>query len=160
MSLQEPDRTITPGGVRMLSHGEHLVIFGLRAMATGQMDCPVVRRAFEALLAGNADRTLGDLLVFVRLLALAATRRLRVHAPGCCALSGDEVLMLSAIGAAQTEPAADGAHGLRAALGRLCDAPPSTGLALATVNLAETLTRGGVDLGTMRAGLPGSATRH
>ncbi len=87
--------------LRDLERGEHLVLFGFRSMALGHGDCPALRGAFCGLLGGDADDALCSLYAFVRVVGWRGVRRVRLHMPGCCALSPDEQALIGVVAAAQ-----------------------------------------------------------
>ena len=102
MSTGDHDTSIEP--VELDGAG-HALLSGLRAIAVGRAECPAVRRMFADLFGRSGNEALNVLFVFVRQLAFSSKRRLRVHLPGCSAISGDEMIFLSAISAAQCEGA-------------------------------------------------------
>ena len=79
----------------------HVLLWGLRAHVVGRDQCPLVRRRFHELCGDRADELVGALLLVVRLLALKSQRRIKVHLPGCAAISGDEMMLLAAVADAQ-----------------------------------------------------------
>ncbi len=86
-----------------------------------------------------ADDALNTLFVLVKQIAFKSRRRLRVHAPGCSAISGDELLFLGAIAAAQTEEAEEPERSRSRLIGQ--DADP--GLAASVRALARVLAMNG-----------------
>ena len=82
----------------------HAVLLGVRAIAVGRGDCPLLKQRFTELCGPLADRTLSTLFIVVKLLALKSRRRLSVHVPGCAGISGDEIMLLAAIAQAQSRP--------------------------------------------------------
>lgn len=146
MSYLQPHRTAFADDVRGLSRAEHLVLFGVRAAALGHEDCPALHRTFAALLGGEADAALCNLLVFVRVVGASTTRRLRLHAPGCCAVADDERLVLWVIAAAQASLADGRDDELRAHLAELLDHAPCEASLMAAQCLAAALTLSGLHL--------------
>lgn len=83
---------------------DRAVLWAMRSVAVGRLDCPSLRRAFVDLYgAAAADQILCALLVMVRLLASRAAQGLRMHMPGSGAVSRDELLILSALAVVQEE---------------------------------------------------------
>ena len=140
MSLIQPAATDRAGDLRDLSQAEHLVLFGVRAVALGHGDCPALHRAFSGLLGAEADAALAHLLVFVRLIGAAGGRRIRLHAPGCCGVSGDERLILDVIATAQASLAGEDEGHLDAALGDLLASAPCFAAVMAAQCLAAAFT--------------------
>lgn len=87
-----------------------------------------------------ADDALNTLFVLVKQIAFKSRRRLRVHAPGCSAISGDELLFLGAIAAAQTEEAEEPE---RLWLSRLIGQDADPGLVASVRALARVLAMNG-----------------
>jgi hypothetical protein len=75
------------------------MLWALRCVAAGRLDCPSLRRAFIDLCGRSADKLLCGLLVLVRLLAAGSEAGLRLHLPGSSVMSRDERAILSALGA-------------------------------------------------------------
>ena len=72
---------------------DRTVLWAMRSVAVGRLDCPSLRRAFVDLYGpGAADQILCALLVMVRLLSSRAAQGLRMHMPGANAVSRDELL--------------------------------------------------------------------
>ena len=91
----------TPPAPIELDEAAHVLLSGMRAIAVGRGECPALRRRFSELCGPSGDEALNVLFVFMKQLAFCGRRRLRVHMPGCCAVSSDELIFLSAIAAAQ-----------------------------------------------------------
>jgi hypothetical protein len=85
-----------------LDETAHALLWGLRAIVVGRGDCPALRRAFLDLCGDQGDEALSALFVIIKQLAFRSRRRLSVHLPGCCAISGDELRFLSIVASAQT----------------------------------------------------------
>ena len=132
--------------VRHLLRGEHLVLLGLRALALGHAECPVLRRTFESLLGSDADDALAHMLTFVRVLAPAGARPVRLHAPGCCGVSADERRVLAALAAGQSSLHAADDSPLRDSLEALLGWPPSEACLFAAQAVGAALTLSGLEL--------------
>ena len=96
--LPEPD---CPADLRDLTQGQHLVIWAMRAFATGQADCPLVARVFESVCGAHAGEARLAFLVFVQRLGLRGRHRICVGAPGRLELTGDEQRMAALFADAQ-----------------------------------------------------------
>ena len=93
----------TPAHLRDLSQGEHMLVWGFRAMAFGVGACPLVRRQYERACGVMGSEALGALQVFVRELARRGRRKVTLWAPGSYRLSRDEQLIVAIFAAAQME---------------------------------------------------------
>lgn len=96
-SAEGPD----DGEMISLDRAPHTLLMGLRMIVVGRAECPVLRRMFVELCGPSGDEALTSLFVIVKLVAFRSRRRLSVHAPGCPAISSDELIFLSALAAAQ-----------------------------------------------------------
>ena len=76
---------------------DRAMLWALRCVAAGRLDCPSLRRTFLDLCGRTADQLLCGLLVMVRLLADRRQGGLRLHLPGSSEMSGDERAILSAL---------------------------------------------------------------
>lgn len=132
--------------VRDLLRGEHLVLFGLRAIALGHADCPVLTRTFRGLLGSDADDALMHMLAFVRVVGGAGARRVRLHPPGCCGVSPDERRVLGVVAAAQASLYAADETALREAMEALLGLPASEPCLFAAQAVAAALTLSGLEL--------------
>lgn len=77
------------------------LLWGFRAIAIGRSECPLVRCLLAQLCGARADVALANMIVFVRLVGWKGARRIRLHLPGCSAVSDDERLILSVVSAAE-----------------------------------------------------------
>ena len=84
-------------GLAGLEDYDRAMLWALRCVAAGRLDCPSLRRTFADLCGRSADQMLCGLLVLVRLLADRSADGLRLHLPGSSALSCDERAILSAL---------------------------------------------------------------
>nr|QQZ50957.1 hypothetical protein JKL49_06950 [Phenylobacterium glaciei] len=89
--------------LRDLSQGEHMLVWGFRAMAFGVGACPLVQRSYERACGVMGSEALGALQVFVRELARRGKRKVTLCVPGSYRLSRDEQLIVAIFAAAQME---------------------------------------------------------
>lgn len=137
-----------------LSEGEHLVVRSWRRIAAGQTDCPLLFRDFEHACGEDAAEVLATFCTFLRALACAGRRRLRVGHPGCASLTPDERQLLTVIAAAQ---AGDQAR-FEANLRWLARAELRAALAIAVSALGTALAVHGYFLPQPEAALPAAPT--
>jgi hypothetical protein len=109
-----------------LGRGEQLIVWSLRAIALGHAECPALRRAYEVALGSSAEEAFTALFLAVRTLGLGATRKLRLHAPGCDCVSADERALVSLLASAQQALGEGDERALRAQMGELVAAPLQT----------------------------------
>lgn len=84
-------------GLSGLEEYERAMLWALRCVAAGRLDCPSLRRAFEDICGRAGDQLLCGLLVMVRLLAGRGEAELRLHLPGSSVMSLDERAVVSAL---------------------------------------------------------------
>jgi hypothetical protein len=120
-------------GMAGLEEFDRVMLWGLRCMAAGRLDCGVLHRALVDLCGRSADQLLGGLLVMVRLLAGRSQAALRLHLPGSSVMSRDERAILSAL--AQLRDGRD-AEAAAAELARTFDLCADTSLNAAVGYLA------------------------
>lgn len=96
-------------GLAGLEDYDRAMLWALRCVAAGRLDCPSLRRAFVDICGRSADQLLCGLLVMVRLLADRSEGGLRLHLPGSSVMSRDERVVLSALASLRE------AHGAEAA---------------------------------------------
>jgi len=114
--------TVGPDGATGLEDYDRAMLWALRCVAAGRLDCPSLRRAFVDLCGRTADQMLCGLLVLVRLLAERSPDGLRLHLPGSSVMSRDERAILTALAALRDECGADTAvSGLADHLGGSAD---------------------------------------
>lgn len=89
--------------LRDLSQGEHMLVWGVRAMAFEVGACPLVRRQYESACGVMGTEALNALTVFVRELAHRGKRKVTLCVPGSFRLSRDEQLIVAIFAAAQAE---------------------------------------------------------
>lgn len=119
---------------------DRAVLWAMRSVAVGRLDCPSLRRAFLDLYGGSADQILCALLVMVRLLASRAERGLRMHMPGSSAVSRDELLILSALAVVQEEACGEAGLCVAAELAERLGGRVDASLAAAVQYVAELLS--------------------
>ena len=93
----------TPAHLRDLSQGEHMLVWGFRAMAFGVGGCSLVRRQYDRACGVMGPEALNALKVFVRELAIRGKRKVTLCVPGSFRLSRDEQLIVAIFAAAQGE---------------------------------------------------------
>lgn len=92
-----------PAHLRDLSQGEHMLVWGFRAMAFGVGACPLVQRQYAQACGVMGTEALNALEVFVRELARLGRRKVTLCVPGSYRLSRDEQLIVAIFAAAQME---------------------------------------------------------
>jgi hypothetical protein len=136
---------------------DRAVLWAMRSVAVGRVDCPSLRRTFVDLYGHAADQILCGLMVMIRLLASRTSRGLRMHMPGASAISRDELLILAALSASQAEAPASADASLAELLGRGGDQR----LVAAVRYVADLLADRGRRLSEPERGLwPGLAAVH
>src|ERR1700751_2071675 len=135
----QADAAVDMDGPVELDDLDRAVLWAMRSVAVGRLDCPSLRRTFLDLYGPAADQILCGLLVMVRLLASRAACGPRMHMPGRSAVSRDELLILSAL--AIVQEAAGGGAALRVAteLSELLGGRFDSSLAAAIPYVAELL---------------------
>lgn len=133
-----PDPAL-PADLRELGYGEHLVVWGFRAVVSGRGECPVVAREFKAACGELAGEARGALTVFVQQLAAQGRRAVCLAPPGCLTLTRDEQLLTAVFAAAQ----ADDEARLSAHLSWLLAGPASPPFAAAARVVAQALALSG-----------------
>ena len=94
-------------GMAGLEDYDRAMLWALRCVAAGRLDCPSLRRAFVDLCGPSADQLLCGLLVMVRLLSDRCEAGLRLPLPGSSMISRDERAILSALAALREEQGPD-----------------------------------------------------
>ena len=117
---------------------ERLVVFGLRAIAFGMVEHPLVSQCFDRLVGQDAGAIMGHLMVLVRLTLLRSRKRLALHAPGCCCLGENEELFLRLVRAAQ-QPGEGSEMELNTIFEDLTGEPPSEAVLMAAQVFAAEL---------------------
>lgn len=135
----------TPKSLQDLTQSEHLLVWGLRTMAVGHADCPLMHQTFGRLCGPLGPATLQAYFILVKLVGMASRKPLQVHAPGCPCLGMDETAVIGVVAAAQQALEGDDAL-LRMRLGFLSRAQSSETLCCAALSLARLLALGGQSL--------------
>ena len=86
-----------------LGQGGQLLVATWRRLAVGDDACPLIAREFTRACGEDGAEVLATLSCFLRALAYAGRRRLRVGRPGLAGLTGDERQLLALIAAAQAD---------------------------------------------------------
>lgn len=92
-----------PAHLTELTRGEHMLLWGFRAIAFGRGGCALVRRQFDEACGPMATEALAALTVFTRELGMSGRRKLALAAPGSFRLTCDEQLVLAVFAASQEE---------------------------------------------------------
>ena len=119
---------------------DRAVLWAMRSVAVGRLDCPSLRRTFLDLYGPTADQILCALLVMVRLLASRAACGLRMHMPGSSVVSRDELLILSALAIVQEDAGSGKALRVATELSALLGGRFDASLAAAFQYVAELLS--------------------
>jgi len=135
---------------------DRAVLWAMRSVAVGRLDCPSLRRAMVDLYGPAADQILCALLVMVRLLANRSVKGLRMHMPGSNAVSRDELMILSALAVVQAEACADAGPRVAAELAEMLGGRIDASLASAFQYVAELLSDRGRRLSPPEAASAGS----
>jgi hypothetical protein len=122
-----------------LRHGERLLIRTVRLMA-GEVACVTLRRHFDLACGASGSEAYRALETFVGQLRVRGCRRIGVSVPADMRLTGDEVLMLEAFGAAQI----DDYRTLDESLERLIGHSPPTALGAAVCLVAQHFAMSGL----------------
>ena len=84
-----------------LSHGEQLLVWSWRKIASGRGRCPLIVKAFEGACGEDAPEVFAAFHGFLNALAFAGRRRFTVGHPGCFFLTPDERQAIALVAAAQ-----------------------------------------------------------
>ncbi len=132
----------TPQSLEDLSQAEHLLVWGLRTMAVGHGDCPLLDQTFGRMCGPLGPAALQAWFIFVKLAGMTSRRPLQVHAPGCPCIGTDETAVVGVIAAAQQALEGDDRL-LRMRLNFLSKASSAETLVSAALSLARVLADGG-----------------
>lgn len=133
-----PDPAL-PTDLRDLGYGEHLLVWGFRAVVSGRGECPIVAREFKQACGDLAGETRAALTVFVQQLAVQGRRTVSLAPPGCLTLTRDEQLVVAVFAAAQ----AGDQDRLDAHLAWLLAGPPAPPFAACARAVAQALAISG-----------------
>lgn len=78
-------------------------LWGFRAIATGHVNCPAVINGYHRALGQHAEKSYKALKNFVFSLSRSGRRSIKIAMPGCLGVTADELSILGAIHAAQTQ---------------------------------------------------------
>ncbi len=141
-ALSDPARP-APRSLEDLDPAEHLLVWSLRAMATGHGDCPALGQTFERLCGPLGQAALQAHFILVRMLGMSARRQMRVHTPGCPCVGVDETAVVGLVAAAQ-QALRDSDDGLlRLRLGFLVGRGSTDTVRSAAMGLAQVLSLSG-----------------
>jgi hypothetical protein len=126
-----------------LSPAEHLLVWGLRTIAVGHGDCPLLTQTFARRCGPMGGAALQAYFTLVQLIGLSSRRRLRVHVPGCACVSVDETAVVGIVAAAQDAVSGGDDSLLRMRLGFLARADAAEALRHTAQALARALAAGG-----------------
>ncbi|MGC1302114.1 MAG: hypothetical protein WA840_07055 [Caulobacteraceae bacterium] len=129
-----------------LERTEQLIVWTLRAIAIGHGECPTLRRMFGLTFGAGADDAFLGFFVTVRTLGWCGRRKLRLHVPGCMAVSPDERIILALFAEAQASLADGDESGVRARLAYLLDSRATEAVLLSLQTVASTLEASGCAL--------------
>ena len=136
----QADAAVDMDGPVELDDLDRAVLWAMRSVAVGRLDCPSLRRTFLDLYGPMADQILCALLVMVRLLASRAAFGLRMHMPGSSGVSRDELLILSALAIVQEDAGSGEALRVATELSELLGGRFDASLASAFQYVAELLS--------------------
>lgn len=90
-----------PSDLRDLERAEHMLVWAARAIAAGQASSPPVQEVFNGACGPHGAHVLNAYFALVKLVGVSRGDPLKVHAPGCLAVSDDELELVAAVAAAQ-----------------------------------------------------------
>lgn len=130
-----------PRDLRDLERVEHMLVWAARAIAAGQASSPAVQEVFNGACGPHGAHVLNAYFALVKLVGVSRGDPLRVHVPGCLAVSDDELELVATVAAAQH----DFRHGaksrrLEMVLERFIEGVPRAGLLSAARAVAHGLT--------------------
>jgi hypothetical protein len=138
------DSRPAPHSLEDLDPAEHLLVWSLRAMATGHGDCPALGQTFERLCGPLGHAALQAHFILVRMIGMSARRQLRVHTPGCPCVGVDETAVVGLVAAAQQAlQLGAGDNLLRLRLAFLIGQTSTETVRAAALGLAQTLKLSG-----------------
>lgn len=93
------------GNLRLtdLAFASRFAIWGFRAVAVGHHRCPAITAGYEQVLDSHAEDSYQALQDFVYSMAQSGRRRIKISMPGCLKVTADELSILSALHAVQTD---------------------------------------------------------
>ncbi|HVJ51835.1 MAG TPA: hypothetical protein VM689_05200 [Aliidongia sp.] len=136
-------------------YGEHLLVWSWRRLAS-ELDAALIGREFAGVCGEDTGEVIATFCNFLEALDFAGRRKLTVGSPGSLALSPDERLALSLLGAAQADMPAL----FEARLRWLARPEARPALAIATGALATALSVNGLHLARPRTDGPTMCARE
>lgn len=135
-----------PHALGELDPAEHLLIWGLRAMAVGRGDCPALGQTFGRLCGSMGQAVQQGHFILVRMIGMGARRRIQVHAPGCPCVGADETAVVGLVAAAQLALREGDDSLLRLRLDFLVGQRLADTVRSAAMGLAQAMSQGGCEL--------------
>jgi hypothetical protein len=86
-----------------LGEGSGYFLLAFRGLAFNRTECRCLDRFYANVFGPNGETVLSDIGKLVKTLGWAGQRKVRLAPPGCARITHDEVSLLSALQAAQTE---------------------------------------------------------
>jgi hypothetical protein len=129
-----------------LTRPEQLIIWTLRTVAVGHGECPMVRRMFGHSFGAGADDAFMGFFIAVRTLGWCGRRKLRLHVPGCMAVSPDEREIVALFAEAQASLTEGDETEVRARLAHLVDSGAAEAVLLSLQTVAGALEACGYTL--------------
>ena len=148
------DNTVT---LQDLDPAEHLLVWGLRTIAVGHGDCPLLSKTFISRCGPMGAPALQAYFTLVQLIGMASRRRLQVHVPGCACVSVDETAVLGVVSAAQDAVLRGDDSLLRMRIGFLTRSDFADSLRHTAQALARALSAGGQALPVRIEGAPAAS---
>lgn len=145
-----------------LTRAEQLIVWTLRTVAVGHGECPMVRRIFRQSFGAAADDAFLSFFIAVRTLGWCGRRKLRLHVPGCMAVSPDELAIVALFAEAQASLTVGDETEVRASLAHLVDSGAAEAVLLSLQTVAGALEACGYTLPrsrTFTVSSPASAPR-
>ncbi len=127
------------GDFAHLTRSEQLIVWTLRTVAVGHGECPTVRQMFRLSFGASADDAFLGFFVAVRTLGWCGRRKLRLHVPGCMAVSPDERTILALFAEAQASLAEGDETAIRIRLAELVDSGAAEAVLLSLQTVAGAL---------------------
>jgi hypothetical protein len=137
-----------------LERAEQLIVWTLRTIAVGHGECAALRRMFCLAFGSGADDAFLGFFVAVRTLGWCGQRKLRLHVPGCLAVSPDERTILALFAETQASLIDGDETGVRQRLAQLVDSRATEAVLLSLQAVASALEASGYVLPRPQAVTP------